>query len=72
MITFFGCDGYTQWIHFLKKKRQTDKSGEAGRTRPEFPVPYPISPQDSITACELEKLRDCAPEAGVSIQNALR
>jgi hypothetical protein len=34
MITFFGCDCYTQRIHFLMKKRHTDNpEKQAGRDR---------------------------------------
>jgi hypothetical protein len=72
MITFFGCDCYTQRIHFLRKKRQTENpEKQAGRDRNLLYLT--LSPRKIQSPhCSLKATFDCAPEAGVSSQNVLR
>jgi len=72
MITFFGCAGYTQWIHFLEKKRQTENpEKQAGRDRNFLYLTLSPRKIQSPHVC-LKAAYDCAPEAGVSIHSVLR
>jgi len=72
MITFFGCAGYTHRMYFLKKKRQTENpEKQAGHDR-DF-LYLTLSPSKIQSPhVSLKATFDCAPDAGVSIQNTLR
>jgi len=68
MITFFDCDGYTQGMYFKRKRHTEHPEKQAGRDR-NF-LYLTLSPRKIQSPhVSLKTTFDCAPEAGVSIQN---